>query len=59
MTIRDLIELIDEERWLYPRIDDYNLATVTQTIQEPDDSFTIRNTVSVDHERGIVTIEAS
>ena len=59
MTVRDLLELIEEKRELFPTLDDYSLATVTQTIEEYSDSFTLNNKVIFNHALGIVIIEAS
>ena len=59
MTIRTLLEIIDEKRELFPALDDYSLATVTQTIEEYSDSFTLNNKVVFNHALGIVIIEAS
>ena len=59
MTVRELLELIEQAKKLYPMVLDYNLAVVSQTIQEYDDYFTTHVEVRINHYAGIVVIEAA
>ena len=59
MTVRELLELIEQAKELYPMVLDYNLAVVSQTIKEYDDFFTTHVEVRINHNGGIVIIEAA
>ena len=59
MTVRELLELIEQAKKLYPIVLDYNLAVVSQTIQEYDNYFTLWVEVRISHSNGIVIIAAA
>ena len=59
MTVRELLELIEQAKKLYPMVLGYNLAVVSQTIKEYDDYFTLNVEVRIIHSKGIVIIEAA
>ena len=58
MIVRELLELIEEKRKLYPGIDDYRVATLIQSeLYHCDISSDSR--VVINHQIGLVVISAS
>ena len=59
MIVRELLELIEKKRRLYPEIDNFHVVTLYQYLDKEDyyDSLeAIENKVTIDHQKGKVVI---